>query len=869
LQKILGVGGGRRDRRYGAQVAQINAWEDELREDSDDELRARLDEIRATGAIDYTDSERALCFALVREAARRSLGLRHFDVQLVGGLAMAEGAIAEMQTGEGKTLTSTLPIVFHALAGKGVHVVTANDYLARRDAAWMLPIYELLGLSVGVIEPEQDPVLKQAAYAADITYGTNAEFGFDYLRDNLAWSTEQQVTRPPYAAVIDEIDNILIDEARTPLIVSGDPAAEDARYLQFAAVAPKLVGAARPTGVSHAELQTWLAEVDYEIDEKHKTVAVTERGATRVEKLLGLEGLYRAENASLVNHLVQSLRAAALYQRDRDYVVIEREVHIIDENTGRVMPGRRWSEGLHQAVEAKEGLDVQADNPTVASITYQNFFRRYPRLSGMTGTAMTEASEFQNIYGLQTVAVPPNVPTRRVDYPDVVFATTEGKWKALVRDAEIYHKTGQPVLIGTVSVEDSESLSKALRRAGLQHTLLNARPEYAEQEGQTIAQAGRRGAITIATNMAGRGVDIKLGGDARLLAEERARQNGVELESEAWEALLAETIATTEAEGELVRAGGGLVVLGTERHESRRIDNQLRGRSGRQGDPGMTQFYLSADDTLLRVFGGQWIKQTILSLSGGVDRPVEHRLLSKRIESAQRKVEEQRYLERKQVIEYDDVVNEQRGLLYEWRQALLEDADMRERVQERLHERVAAAVAEYTNGFYDAWDLDGPATRVRALWPSELELAQYDNPDDMTAALVAEARALYAAREAEIGDAMRQFERMALMQALDDRWREHLHDIEYLREAIHLRGFAQVEPLVAYQHESHELFEEALNDIWNRSLSLLFYAEFEVRRTVDALAAAHQPVAGAPEPTPAPSNRQQRRAAARAGKRAQ
>src|SRR5271166_5932362 len=682
LDRALNVGEAKKYKTYQKRVALIGAFEPELEHDTDAELRERMDELR-TRAREGESLEALLpeCFAIVRETGKRTMGMRHFDVQLIGGMALHDGQIAEMKTGEGKTLTATLPVVLNSLAvrdaesgeRKGVHLVTVNDYLARRDAEWMSPIYDALGVSVGVLQSMQAYEDKQQAYACDVVYGTNSEFGFDYLRDNMAKDLAEKVQRGHAFAIVDEVDNILIDEARTPLIISGAPEKAADLYVQFARLAPQLKQGKTPEGMDPRSKKEFLADFDYEVDEKHKTVSITEQGVAKAERFLGIDHLYRAENGHLVNHLLQSLRAESLYKRDVDYAVIDGEVKIIDEFTGRILDGRRWGEGLHQAVEAKEGVSIQEENQTLATITYQNFFRLYDKLAGMTGTALTEATEFMKIYELPVVQVPTNMQMIREDRNDQIYKTKEGKWNAVVKEIAARHENGQPVLVGTISVEVSELLGDRLTKRGIEHTVLNAKPEHAAREAETVAEAGQPGAVTIATNMAGRGVDIKLGGNPEHLVRLQLAREGVEPEeAEEYERRMREALAGVEQavqeNRERVMAAGGLFICGTERHESRRIDNQLRGRSGRQGDPGESRFFLSAEDDLVRLFAGDRIYR-ILDKLGGVDEegneePIEAGMLSKQIEKAQKKVEEQNFLIRKRVLEYDDVMNEQRRVIY-------------------------------------------------------------------------------------------------------------------------------------------------------------------------------------------------------------
>jgi preprotein translocase subunit SecA len=838
VHHALRIGEGKQFRQYERRVDAIRALEPayELLEniellDRADRLRGRA---RAGEALDELLPE---TFALVREASRRTLGMRHFDVQLIGGMVLHSGAIAEMRTGEGKTLTATLAVVLNALVGRGVHVVTVNDYLARRDAAWMRPIYRALGLSVGVLQNGQREYERQAAYAADITYGTNSEFGFDYLRDNLATSIDDKVQRggrvddddTPYTlhhfAIVDEVDNILIDEARTPLIISGAPEAAAAHYDRFAELAPMLKPGKRPEGMDAAQRREFVADYDYELDEKHKTVSVTERGVAKAERFLGVDHLYMAEHGPLVNHLIQALRAESLYKRDVDYGVIDGQVKIIDEFTGRILDGRRWSEGLHQAIEAKEKVHVGEENQTLATITLQNYFRMYDKLAGMTGTALTEATEFMKIYKLGVVEVPTNRPMVREDGNDQVFKTKEGKWNWVLREIEQRHAAGQPVLVGTVSVEVSELLSKRLSARGIRHEVLNARPEHAEREAEIVAEAGRLGAVTIATNMAGRGVDIKLGGDADQLTRLELESLGLDPAADgAAGSVAARVHEQVRADRLRVLEAGGLFICGTERHESRRIDNQLRGRSGRQGDPGESRFFLSGEDGLVRLFAGDRIYRILDRLGPrdeqGEEEPIEARMLSKQIENAQRKVEEQNYLIRKRVLEYDDVMNQQRQVVYRYRDEVLEGHEMGDVTRQQIEGVIGRLVDEYTAAEYvEEWDLEEMWSRLDQIFqvdfgPEDLDREQIDR-EELKRLLVADATKLYAELERDLGEEfMRSLEREHLLQVIDERWREHLHDMDYLREGIHLRGFAQVEPLVAYKNEGFALFQDLMHAIW-------------------------------------------------------
>jgi preprotein translocase subunit SecA len=850
------MGEAKKFKAYEQRVARINAYEGEIEHDTDAELREATDGLRerARGGEPLEDLMYE-CFALVREAGRRSMGMRHFDVQLIGAMVLHDGCIAEMKTGEGKTLTATSAVVLNTLAGRGVHVVTVNDYLARRDALWMKPIYDLLGVSIGILQNMQPYEEKRAAYAADVTYGTNSEFGFDYLRDNMATSLEEKVQhggRPKPEdgsshyhtfAIVDEVDNILIDEARTPLIISGAPEQAADLYAKFARLAPRLTPGKTPEGLDPRTKKEFVADFDYEFDEKHKTVSITEQGIAKAERFMGIDHLYRAENGPLVNHLIQALKAESLYKRDVDYAVIDGEVKIIDEFTGRILEGRRWSEGLHQAVEAKEGVRVQEENQTLATITLQNYFRMYDKLAGMTGTALTEATEFMKIYELPVVQIPTNRPMVRADRNDQVYKTKDGKWSAVVREIEERHNGGQPVLVGTISVEVSELLSNQLTRRGIKHTVLNAKPEFAEREGETIAEAGAPGAVTIATNMAGRGVDIKLGGNEEHLTQmELAKlglQQGMPDYGEHYQQVLPSVQRRVEELREKVLEAGGLFIIGTERHESRRIDNQLRGRSGRQGDPGESRFFLSAQDDLVRLFAGERIYKILDRLGTlddeGNEEPIEAGMLSKQIEKAQRKVEEQHFLQRKHTLEYDDVLNQQRDVVYKYRDDVLEGRDMSDTAREQVLMLIERLVSEYTaSDFVEDWDIPDLFRRIEEIFIPNETLAQIDpnmvDREDLVVRLQEEALANYVRREEELGEElMRALERFLLLQIIDQRWKEHLLDMDYLREGIHLRGFAQIEPLVAYKNEAFTLFEDLMNSVWGDFARMIFHVEVTVQ----------------------------------------
>src|SRR3954452_1895468 len=788
LERALNVGESKKFKAYERRVALINAFEPELELESDEELRERFDALREE-ARSGRDADDLLpeVFAIVREAGRRTMSMRHFDVQMIGGMVLHGGEIAEMKTGEGKTLTATLAVVLNAMGGMGVHVVTVNDYLARRDAEGMSPIYDFLGITVGVLQNMQSYEDKQVAYASDVTYGTNSEFGFDYLRDNMAQSLEEKVQhggrlgedgRPVashHFGIVDEVDNILIDEARTPLIISGAPEQAADLYQKFARLAPQMKPGKKPEGMDPRTKKEWVADFDYEFDEKHKTVSITEQGVAKAERFLGIDHLYRAENGPLVNHLIQSLKAESLYKRDVDYAVIDDEVKIIDEFTGRILDGRRWSEGLHQAVEAKEGVRVREENQTLATITLQNYFRMYDKLAGMSGTALTEATEFMKIYKLPVVEIPTNQPMVRDDRNDQVYKTKEGKWDAVTREIAERHEKGQPVLVGTISVEVSELLGDRLLRRGIEHTVLNAKPEHAEREGEIVAEAGQIGAVTIATNMAGRGVDIKLGGNAEHLTQLELAKLGLRPGEPGYDEQFAELLPKIderlEADREKVLEAGGLCIVGTERHESRRIDNQLRGRSGRQGDPGESRFFLSGEDDLVRLFAGDRI-YNILNRFGttdeeGHEEPIEAGILSKQIEKAQRKVEEQNFLIRKRVLEYDDVMNEQRRIVYEYRDQILEGRDMSDQARDEIGRVIDRLVDEYVVGDYvEDWDLAGLFVALRDILPVDLEAdIQVDQLDrvELVDRVTEAAVGLYDSREQEFGEeVMRQIERFLL-----------------------------------------------------------------------------------------------------------
>jgi preprotein translocase subunit SecA len=854
LDRALRLGEAKQFKQYERRVEAINRWEPEIELLDDDEIRAQFNDLRERARNGQSlDDLLPEAFAIAREASRRTLGMRHFDVQMIGGMVLHSGAIAEMKTGEGKTLTGTTAVVLNAAAGRGVHVVTVNDYLARRDADWMGPIYNFLGLTYGVLQNMQPYEAKRAAYASDITYGTNSEFGFDYLRDNMATTLDEKVQHggryddegKPYTAhpfaIVDEVDNILIDEARTPLIISGAPEQAAELYVRFAKLARQMVPGKKPDGMDPKTKKEFVADYDFEFDEKHKTVSITEQGVAKAERFLGVDHLYRAENGHMVNHLIQCLKAESLYKRDVEYAVVDGEVKIIDEFTGRILDGRRWSEGLHQAVEAKEGVRVQEENQTLATVTLQNYFRMYDKLAGMTGTALTEATEFMKIYKLPVVQVPTNQPMVRKDQNDQVFKTKDGKWVAVAKEIKMRHEAGQPVLVGTISVEVSEVLSRQLDKLGVKHHVLNAKPEHAAREAEVIAEAGQSGAVTIATNMAGRGVDIKLGGNEDHLTAIEMNKLGLRPGDpdyqQHYDEIFPTIAARVQADREKVLEAGGLYILGTERHESRRIDNQLRGRAGRQGDPGESRFFLSAEDDLVRLFAGDRIYRILDRLGPtndeGEEEPIEAKMLSKQIESAQRKVEEQNYLIRKRVLEYDDVMSQQREIVYRYRDEVLEGRDMGTAAREQIADVIAKKVQEYApTDYVEEWDLEGLWNDLDQIYRVDFDYADLTegiSREELTKLLADDAHKLYDEREEELGEElMRALERYLLLQTIDQRWREHLYDMDYLREGIHLRGFAQIDPLVAYKNEAFTLFQDLMHTIWSDFARMVYNVEVEI-----------------------------------------
>jgi preprotein translocase subunit SecA len=835
IDSVLRAGEGKLLRKLKRIAGQVNSIEEDFAALSDAELRAMTDELRQR----HTDGESLddlmpEAFAAVREAAKRTIGQRHFDVQLMGGAALHMGNIAEMKTGEGKTLTSVLPAYLNALSGKGVHVVTVNDYLAKRDAEWMGRIHHFLGLQVGVILAQMEPDERRKQYEADITYGTNNEFGFDYLRDNMAWGLEECVQRGHNFAIVDEVDSILIDEARTPLIISG-PADQNSRwYLEFAKIAPRLRRGEDGEG-------------DYEVDEKKRTVGIMESGVEKVEDWLGIENLYESVNTPLVSFLNNALKAKELYKKDKDYVIINGEVLIVDEFTGRMLHGRRYSEGMHQAIEAKEGVQIKDENQTLATITLQNYFRLYDKLAGMTGTAQTEANEFHQTYKLGVVPIPTNKPMIRADQADMVYQTVQVKFEALVEDIAGRHEAGQPVLVGTTSVEKSELVSRMLKRQGIPHEVLNAK--YHEREAAIVAQAGRKGAVTVATNMAGRGTDIMLGGNPEFIADLELHHRGLspldtpEDFEAAWPEAVEKARRAVAEEHEEVVAAGGLYVLGTERHESRRIDNQLRGRSGRQGDPGESRFYLSLEDDLMRMFNADKVAHIMEWLKTPPDVPIESKTVSRSIRSAQTQVEQQNFEIRKDLLKYDDVMNRQRHVIYAERLQVLEGADMHEQIRGMIDDVVAGYVAGATSdGFPEEWDLDQLWRAFRQLYPVGLSLDELIeeaggersglSAEFITEMMRQDAQAAYERREAELtSEVMRDLERRVVLSVLDRKWREHLYEMDYLREGIGLRAWAQRDPLVEYQNEGYTMFDTMKEGIKEESVGSLFNLQVQVQES--------------------------------------
>jgi preprotein translocase subunit SecA len=866
FQKLLHAGEGKRLKAVQGIVPMVSALEPEVERLSDAELAAKTPEFKAridrakTGARD-ADHEAELiadalddllpeAFATVREAGKRVLGQRHFDVQVMGGAALHLGWVAEMKTGEGKTLVATLPCYLNALAGRGVHLITVNDYLARFHAEWMGRLHSFLGLTVGTVVPGMSttPDEKRRQYDCDIAYGTNNEFGFDYLRDNMVVRREQQVQRghrvelvkPHYFAIVDEVDSILIDEARTPLIISGRATDAAELYYQFARIA-----------------RTLQRDRDYEVDEAKRTVVPTEEGIARVEDALGVENLYEHVNQNFVHQLQQSLRGKELFKRDVDYIVSDGEVKIVDEFTGRILEGRRWSEGLHQAVEAKENVKIKEENQTLATVTLQNYFRMYDKLGGMTGTANTEAGEFAHTYDLQVVSIPTNRPMIRDDQPDLIYKGEDGKFDAAVEDIEERHRAGQPVLVGTISVEKSEKLSRELQKKGIPHEVLNAKQH--EREAEIIAQAGKLSSVTVATNMAGRGVDILLGGNPEGLAKRECIREGLVLDSEEYAARYAELLPRFEEEckieGDKVRALGGLYVLGTERHESRRIDNQLRGRSGRQGDPGESRFYLSLEDDLMRLFA-TGLMQRVMGASFPDDVPLESKMVTKAVERAQRTVEDRNFEIRKNVLKYDEVMNEQRKVIYKRRQQVLDGEDLRDSAFEAIERAIGRQVDVHCAGeFVESWNVDELLTAVKTYFPTRVtaeELDAAETVEDAEQLLVDDAVALYEEKEQNVGaETLRDIERRVMLSVLDQHWREHLYEMDYLQEGINLRAMGQRDPLAEWQREGFDMFEAMMGQIDDNFVRYVFHLQVVAEEQPQAqlrnvrYSAAESPVQGA------------------------
>ncbi|MGI5469054.1 preprotein translocase subunit SecA [Streptomyces sp. CA-132043] len=844
LTKIMRAGEGKILRKLHRIAGQVNSIEEDFVKLSDAELRALTDEYKER----YADGESLddllpEAFATVREAAKRVLGQRHYDVQLMGGAALHLGYVAEMKTGEGKTLVGTLPAYLNALSGEGVHLITVNDYLAERDSEMMGRVHKFLGLTVGCILANMTPAQRREQYGCDITYGTNNEFGFDYLRDNMAWSQDELVQRGHNFAIVDEVDSILVDEARTPLIISGPADSATKWYGDFAKLVKRLKKgeAANPQrGVDETG--------DYDVDEKKRTVGIHESGVSKVEDWLGIDNLYESVNTPLVGYLNNAIKAKELFKKDKDYVVIDGEVMIVDEHTGRILAGRRYNEGMHQAIEAKEGVEIKDENQTLATITLQNFFRLYDKLSGMTGTAMTEAAEFHQIYKLGVVPIPTNKPMVRKDQADLIYRTEVAKFAAVVDDIAEKHEQGQPILVGTTSVEKSEYLSQQLNKRGVAHEVLNAKQH--DREASIVAQAGRKGAVTVATNMAGRGTDIKLGGNPDDMAETELRGMGLDPveHAEEWAAALPAALEKAEAavrtEFEEVKDLGGLYVLGTERHESRRIDNQLRGRSGRQGDPGESRFYLSLGDDLMRLFKAQMVERVMAMANVPDDVPIENKMVTRAIASAQSQVEQQNFETRKNVLKYDEVLNRQREVIYGERRRVLEGEDLQEQIKHFMDDTIDAYIqAETVEGFAEEWDLDRLWGAFKQLYPVKVTVEELeDEAGDragITAEFIAEAvkddiHEQYAAREEQLGsEIMRELERRVVLSVLDRKWREHLYEMDYLQEGIGLRAMAQKDPLVEYQREGFDMFTAMMEGIKEESVGYLFNLEVQVEQQVE------------------------------------
>ena len=831
LSKILSFGADKDLKAYKRIVEKINALEPTMQAMSDEELQAQTEKFKARYAEgESLDDLLPEAFATVREASVRTIGQRHFDVQLIGGIALHKGTIAEMKTGEGKTLVSTLAGYLNALSGEGVHIVTVNDYLAKRDSEWMGTIYKFLGISVGLLQNGMRLSLKKPAYEADITYGTNSEFGFDYLRDNILTRPEMRVQRGHHYAIVDEVDSILIDEARTPLIISGAGTKSAGTYKDFA----KAVRGLTP-------------DVDFEMDEAKHTIATTEIGLEKVERALNIDDIYNDESGQLVNHLQQALKAEYMFHRDQQYVVIDGEVKIVDEFTGRIMEGRRYSEGLHQAIEAKENVQVREENQTLATITLQNYFLMYDKLSGMTGTAMTEDAEFREVYHVPVQVIPPNRPVKREDLDDLVYRTIDAKFEAVVRDVEERHQNGQPVLVGTVSIDNSERISRILSKRGIKHNVLNAK--FHEREAQIIAQAGREGAVTIATNMAGRGTDILLGGNPDVMAEDILRNQGIEpaeATQEQKEAARKEAKEICATEREAVTAAGGLCVIGTERHESRRIDNQLRGRSGRQGDPGQTQFYLSLEDDLMRRFGGDRMDGVAAMMQRYElpdDMPIKAKIVTKLVEGAQHKVEEVNFAMRKNVLDYDDVMNKQRQVIYAERNKILDGKDLMELIETVTASTTQRVCEEFCYGDADEWDLEGLEKWLTELTgktdlPEFTEDTKFEQLEEDVTAFV---QKTFDEKTQKLGEeVMRELAAQVMLRVIDTRWMAYLQEMDYLKTGIGLRGFGQRDPLVEYKTEAYEAFTLLVNTMYEDFLRTILRLELVNRPRQNTEAEAFQ-----------------------------
>ena len=836
VERVLRAGEGRTLKKLEAIAAQVNIVEEDFEKLTDAELREETDRFRKRLADGQSlDQILPEAFAAVREASKRTIGKRHFDVQIMGGAALHMGNVAEMRTGEGKTLVATLPSYLNAIEGKGVHVVTVNDYLAEYQSELMGRVHRALGLETGCILSSMTPAQRRDEYNKDITYGTNNEFGFDYLRDNMAWQKQDLVQRGHFFAIVDEVDSILIDEARTPLIISGPADAATKWYVEFASIVEHLTRAEKGKDGKITK------PGDYEIDEKKKTVGLLEPGIEKVEDLLGIENLYEAQNSPLIGYLNNAIKAKELFKRDKDYVAMNGEILIVDEHTGRMLAGRRYNEGVHQAIEAKEGVEIQNENQTLATVTLQNYFRMYDKLSGMTGTAQTEAAELYQIYKLGVVTIPTNNPPQRVDQPDRIYRTEDAKFRAVTDDIAERHRKGQPVLVGTTSVEKSERLSELLRKKGVAHEVLNAK--HHEREAAIVAQAGRKGGVTVATNMAGRGTDIMLGGNPEFMAVAALKQRGLDPEETpeeyeaSWDEALAKAEAAVKAEHDEVKELGGLYVLGTERHESRRIDNQLRGRSGRQGDPGESRFYLSLQDDLMRLFNAALVDRFMSGSGMDDDQPIENKIVSRSIQSAQGQVEGQNFEIRKNVLKYDDVLNRQRETIYAERKRVLEgdiDGQMRHFINDTIDTYVATATAD---GFSEHWDLERLWGALEELYPITIGLEELEaelggragiTPEILGEELRSDAQHAFDDRVAFLGSSVaREVERRVVLTVLDRQWREHLYEMDYLKEGIHLRQMAQRDPLVEYQREGFQMFEAMTESIKEESTQLFFHVDVD------------------------------------------